>query len=128
MKIWMNTSKRAVNFHFSLVLVTIVFNNSSGVPYIPRKMMCASSPLLEIRSNEQGEWTISSSTFFRNVVITFKLGEEYEENMPGGVVIKVSANMVNRTFGFISNCICRAPQLWKKTNYPQYRYLRTAPR
>lgn len=49
-------------------------------------MMCSSSPLLEIKNNEQGEWTISSSTFFRNVVATFKLGEEYEEHMPGGII------------------------------------------
>lgn len=64
-----------------------------GIPYIPRKMMCNSSPLMEIKSNEQGEWTVASSTFFRNVVSTFKLGEEYEEHMPGGI-IKVNVHVL----------------------------------
>ncbi|XP_022917754.1 fatty acid-binding protein-like [Onthophagus taurus] len=59
-----------------------------GVPFIPRKMMCSSRPELTISVDEKGEWTISSSTLLRTVVITFRLGEEYNEHMPGGVTIQ----------------------------------------
>ncbi|XP_019866421.1 sodium/calcium exchanger regulatory protein 1 isoform X2 [Aethina tumida] len=57
-----------------------------GVPYIPRKMMCSTSPSLEIATSEDGEWTISTSTMLRTNVSKFKLGEDYEESMPGGII------------------------------------------
>lgn len=57
-----------------------------GVPYIPRKMMCSSNPTIEISKNEDGQWTITTKTLFRNVSYTFKLGEEYEETMPGATI------------------------------------------
>ncbi|XP_072381915.1 fatty acid-binding protein-like [Diabrotica undecimpunctata] len=60
-----------------------------GVPYIPRKMMCSSRPTLEIKK-ENDEWTISVSTLLRTNVTTFKLGEEYEEHMPGGVLKNIT--------------------------------------
>ncbi|KAJ8918869.1 hypothetical protein NQ315_011161 [Exocentrus adspersus] len=56
-----------------------------GVPYIPRKMMCSTSPTLEITKIDE-EWTISISTLFRTTISKFKLGEEYEEDMPGGTL------------------------------------------
>lgn len=56
-----------------------------GVPYIPRKMMCASNPTVEI-SKSGDTWTITTSTMFRTIAYTFKLGEEYEERMPGAVL------------------------------------------
>ncbi|KAF2894099.1 hypothetical protein ILUMI_12074 [Ignelater luminosus] len=59
-----------------------------GVPYIPRKMMTATSPQMEISVDESQQWTISISSLLRTTVMKFKLGEEYEEHMPGGVVIK----------------------------------------
>lgn len=61
----------------------------TGIPYIPRKMMCSSSPTLQIASDENGEWTITTISMFRTAEIKFKPGEQYEEHMPGGVVIKV---------------------------------------
>ncbi|XP_076265419.1 fatty acid-binding protein-like [Rhynchophorus ferrugineus] len=63
-----------------------------GVPYIPRKMMCASNPTIDISKSDDEKWTINTSTLFRTSTYTFNLGEEYEENMPG-VVIKCTANL-----------------------------------
>lgn len=59
-----------------------------GVPYIPRKMMCSTSPTIEILNNEEGQWTITTATMFRTTSYTFKLGEKYEESMPGNNVIQ----------------------------------------
>ncbi|XP_006610492.1 sodium/calcium exchanger regulatory protein 1-like [Apis laboriosa] len=58
-----------------------------GVPYIPRKLMCMSSPRLEI-SNDDDKWTIRTITMIRMAEVTFTLGEEYEEYMPTGVILK----------------------------------------
>ncbi|XP_017790990.1 PREDICTED: fatty acid-binding protein 12-like isoform X1 [Habropoda laboriosa] len=58
-----------------------------GVPYIPRKMMCMSSPRLEIL-NDSDKWTIRTISMIRTVEVTFTLGEEYEEHMPAGVTLK----------------------------------------
>ncbi|XP_066146254.1 fatty acid-binding protein-like [Euwallacea fornicatus] len=57
-----------------------------GVPYIPRKMMCASNPTIEISKTDDDQWTISTSTTFRTSTYTFKLGEPYEETMPGNTL------------------------------------------
>ncbi|CAH2073464.1 unnamed protein product, partial [Iphiclides podalirius] len=52
-----------------------------GVPFMGRKMMSMSSPLMEI--NVDGEqMTIKNSSLLRTVEYTFKIGEEYEEKMP----------------------------------------------
>ncbi|KAJ8967116.1 hypothetical protein NQ314_003089 [Rhamnusium bicolor] len=56
-----------------------------GVPYIPRKMMCSTKPALEIVKKDE-EWTITVSTFFRTTVSKFRLAEEYDEEMPGGII------------------------------------------
>ncbi|XP_018561455.1 fatty acid-binding protein homolog 5-like [Anoplophora glabripennis] len=56
-----------------------------GVPYIPRKMMCSSSPSLEISKNGE-EWNVTIATLMKTTVNKFKLGEEYEESMPGGIL------------------------------------------
>ena len=50
--------------------------------------MCMSSPRLEI-SNDGDKWTIRTITMIRTAEVTFTLGEEYEEHMPAGVVLKV---------------------------------------
>ncbi|XP_031843562.1 fatty acid-binding protein isoform X3 [Nomia melanderi] len=65
---------------------------AAGVPYIPRKMMCMSSPQLEIL-NEGDKWTIRTISMIRTNELTFTLGEEYEEHMPGGVTLKNCTTM-----------------------------------
>ena len=51
-------------------------------------MMTSSSPTIEITVKE-GKWTVKTSTMVSNSVNTFSLGEEYEETMMGGRMIKV---------------------------------------
>lgn len=52
-------------------------------------MMSLSSPRLEIKKNEDDKWTIRTITIVRTVVLLFKMGEEFEESMPSGVILKV---------------------------------------
>ncbi|KOB64805.1 Fatty acid-binding protein, partial [Operophtera brumata] len=59
-----------------------------GVPFMGRKMMSLSSPLMEIIV-EGDVVTIKNSSLLRVVEYKFKFGEEYEEKMPN-TVIKVS--------------------------------------
>lgn len=49
-------------------------------------MMANSSPTLEVNVDDDGEYTIKVATLFRTSVLKFKLGEEYEEDMPGGIL------------------------------------------
>jgi len=64
-----------------------------GVPYLARKMMLASTPILTV-TNETDEdeddeiWVFKTETFFRTVVLSFKLGESYPEDMPSGDVLE----------------------------------------
>lgn len=56
-----------------------------GVPYVARKLIAASSPTMEISQNND-DWTIKTISLIRTVTIVFKLNEEYEEQMPGGLL------------------------------------------
>ncbi|RVE48590.1 hypothetical protein evm_006779 [Chilo suppressalis] len=60
-----------------------------GVPYMGRKMMSMSSPEMEITINGE-TMTIKNASLLRTVEYTFKLGEEYEENMPNTVIKSVT--------------------------------------
>jgi hypothetical protein len=62
--------------------------NFTGVPYVARKMMAASTPIVEI-SCEDDTWTIKTSTLIRTTELKFKTGEEYVETMPSGEVLNV---------------------------------------
>jgi len=63
------------------------FYAAIGIPWVPRKMMTASSPTIEI-SSVDGQWTIKTSTLMSSSSNTFKLEEEYIETMQGGRTIK----------------------------------------
>ncbi|KAI5644441.1 lipocalin / cytosolic fatty-acid binding protein family domain-containing protein [Phthorimaea operculella] len=64
-----------------------------GVPYLARKMMAMSSPVMEITLD--GEMmTIKNSSLLRTTEHTFKLGEEYDEKMPT-TTIKSTTTIVN---------------------------------
>ncbi|XP_015110940.1 sodium/calcium exchanger regulatory protein 1 [Diachasma alloeum] len=63
-----------------------------GVPYVVRKMMSISNPRIEISQNDD-EWTLKNVTMLRTQEIKFKLGVEYEEFMPAGVVLKNMTNL-----------------------------------
>lgn len=64
-----------------------------GVPFIARKMMAMSSPLMEIFLDGDS-MTIKTVSMVRTVEHTFKLGEEYEEKMPDAT-IKSTTTVVN---------------------------------
>ncbi|XP_060814558.1 uncharacterized protein LOC132906406 isoform X2 [Bombus pascuorum] len=88
-----------------------------GVPYIPRKMMCMSSPRLEI-SNNCDKWTIRTITMIRTAEVTFTLGEEYEEHMPAGVTLKnittmEGDNLVTVSVGPDNNKVVRKYEITK---------------
>ncbi|XP_033194163.1 sodium/calcium exchanger regulatory protein 1-like [Bombus vosnesenskii] len=88
-----------------------------GVPYIPRKMMCMSSPRLEI-SNNCDKWTIRTITMIRTAEVTFTLGEEYEEHMPAGVILKnvttmEGDNLVTVSVGPDNNKVVRKYEITK---------------
>lgn len=60
-----------------------------GVPYIGRKMMAMSSPLMEIII--EGEMmTIKSSSLVRTTSNTFKIGEQYDDKMPDATIQSVT--------------------------------------
>ncbi|CAG9585187.1 unnamed protein product [Danaus chrysippus] len=64
-----------------------------GVPYIGRKMMSMSSPLMEI--SVDGDYiTIKTSSVMRTNETKFKIGEEYDEQMPS-TVIKSKTKLIN---------------------------------
>lgn len=58
-----------------------------GVGLITRKMGNTVSPTIELTENN-GEYTLSSSSTFKNTVITFKLGVEFDEETPDGRKVK----------------------------------------
>ncbi|XP_072944130.1 fatty acid-binding protein-like [Epargyreus clarus] len=64
-----------------------------GVPFMGRKMMAMSSPLMEI-TLDGDNMTIKNSSLFRTVENKFQLGVEYEENMPN-TTIKSVTKIVN---------------------------------
>ncbi|CAK1545187.1 unnamed protein product [Leptosia nina] len=65
-----------------------------GVPFMGRKMMSMSSPLMEIVL-EGEQMHIKTSSLLRTVEYTFKLGEEYEEQMPNKSVLKSVTKIQN---------------------------------
>jgi cellular retinoic acid-binding protein 2 len=62
----------------------------TGVPFLARQMMAASTPVVDI-SCKDDTWTIKTSTLIRTTELNFKVGEEYDEVMPSGETLKVSS-------------------------------------
>jgi len=60
------------------------FYQCVGVPWMVRKMMCASSPTMHVTKDEEEQWNFKTVTFLRTIENSFKLDEEYEETMPSG--------------------------------------------
>ncbi|XP_014287666.1 fatty acid-binding protein, muscle-like [Halyomorpha halys] len=63
------------------------FMKCLGVSMLTRKMGNAVSPVVEMTEND-GEYTISSSSTFKNSIIKFKLGQEFDEDTPDGRKVK----------------------------------------
>lgn len=58
-----------------------------GVGLVTRKMGNAVSPVIEL-TEQDGQYKLSSNSTFKNTVITFRLGEEFEEETPDGRKVK----------------------------------------
>uniref|UniRef100_A0A0V0G2M9 Fatty acid-binding protein, muscle n=1 Tax=Triatoma dimidiata TaxID=72491 RepID=A0A0V0G2M9_TRIDM len=58
-----------------------------GVGLVTRKMGNSVSPVIELLE-EDGEYTLKSSSTFKNTVIKFKLGEEFDQETPDGRKVK----------------------------------------
>ncbi|KAK9504909.1 hypothetical protein O3M35_009079 [Rhynocoris fuscipes] len=58
-----------------------------GVGLVVRKVGNSVSPVIELLE-ENGEYTLKSSSTFKNTVIKFKLGEEFEQETPDGRKVK----------------------------------------
>jgi cellular retinoic acid-binding protein 2 len=60
--------------------------------------MAASTPVVEI-SCKDDIWTIKTSTLIRTTELNFKVGEEYDETMPSGEILKVSNFILTQCAG-----------------------------
>lgn len=60
-----------------------------GVGLVVRKMGNAVSPVIELTQNGD-EYTLTSQSTFKNTTITFKLGEEFQEETPDGRSVKTT--------------------------------------
>ncbi|KAF2894100.1 hypothetical protein ILUMI_12075 [Ignelater luminosus] len=63
------------------------FYEAVGIPGLSRKILTSTKPQLEISVDKSQQWNITISSFLR-LTSKFKLGEEYEEDIPGGIVAK----------------------------------------
>lgn len=72
--------------YFEKIRNKIIF--SKGVPYLARKMMGLSKPQLLISKVDE-TWNVKTVTAVSTIQWKFKPGEEYEETMPNGQVLKV---------------------------------------
>lgn len=52
-------------------------------------MMGLSKPRLEIEKGEDEKWVIRTISLLRQSELCFKLGEEFEETMGSGIILKV---------------------------------------
>ncbi|XP_045770769.1 fatty acid-binding protein, muscle-like [Maniola jurtina] len=58
------------------------------VGLLSRKLVTALSPVSVLTKNDDGSYSLTMTTPIRKVVITFKLGEEFDEDRPDGVKVK----------------------------------------
>merc|ERR1712042_164811 len=63
------------------------FLDALGVGMILKKAATATTPVMTV-SEENGEWTIKTSTMLKSMELKFKLGEEFEEKTPDGREVK----------------------------------------
>lgn len=63
------------------------FMKALGVGLVTRKMGAKVSPVVELTEND-GVYTLKTSSTFKNSEIKFKLGEEFDEETPDGRTVK----------------------------------------
>ncbi|VVC26568.1 Hypothetical protein CINCED_3A003479 [Cinara cedri] len=59
-----------------------------GVGMLTRQLGNTVSPVVELTKSDDGKYTLSSNSAFKNTSITFKLGEEFDEVTPDGRKVK----------------------------------------
>lgn len=60
------------------------------INFVTRKLACATSPSFEISVKDDGTVVAKTSSTFKNTVIEFKLGEEFEEKRMDGETVKTT--------------------------------------
>ncbi|BES92125.1 unnamed protein product [Nesidiocoris tenuis] len=55
-----------------------------GVGLLTRKVGNSVSPVVELVVNDDGSYTIKSSSTFKNTAVNFKLGDEFSQETPDG--------------------------------------------
>lgn len=83
----MTTTKRFRIFVRSNTLIDS-FTIFAGVGFGTRQVGTRVTPVVELNQESDGRLTLSSKSTFKNVSITFKLGEEFEEVTPDGRKVK----------------------------------------
>uniref|UniRef100_A0A1B6DMS6 Fatty acid-binding protein, muscle n=2 Tax=Clastoptera arizonana TaxID=38151 RepID=A0A1B6DMS6_9HEMI len=58
-----------------------------GVGLVTRKVGVSVKPVIELK-NDDGVYSLSSNSTFKNTLIKFKLGEEFDEETPDGRMVK----------------------------------------
>lgn len=71
-----------------------------GVNIAKRTLAATAKPTIEI-SEENGVYTLKTSSIFKNTSISFKLGEEFDEETADGRKCKVNTNCLGRNFGLV---------------------------
>lgn len=70
--------------YISLCLnILLIYSVFLGVSLVTRKLGNQVSPVVELTKNGD-TYTLSSTSTFKNSIITFKLGEEFDEETPDG--------------------------------------------
>lgn len=73
--------------HFCLIALLYYFFFFTGVGMLTRKMGNTVSPVVELVKNDD-KYELSSNSTFKNTKISFKLGEEFDEETPDGRKVK----------------------------------------
>lgn len=76
-------------------------------------MMAASTPVVEISCKDE-IWTVKTSTLIRTTVLNFKVGEEYDEVMPSGEVLKVGSFILICSPNALSSWPLGPQHLWTR--------------
>ncbi|XP_044261059.1 fatty acid-binding protein, adipocyte isoform X2 [Tribolium madens] len=72
------------------------FMKALGVGLVTRKVGNAVSPVVELTKNDD-EYTLSSSSTFKNVVLKFKPGVEFDQDTPDGRKVKATITVDGNT-------------------------------
>ena len=64
------------------------FLSALGLNMLLRKAATASTPVMTVSEDEDGQWTIETATMLKSIELKFKLGQEFEETTPDGRVVK----------------------------------------